>query len=265
MTETRPPTRDAQTAADVPLDAIREHIEEERRTISFLGEIREVVFGAQDGLVSTLAVVATVAGASTDNTAVLVAGIAAAIAGIFSMAIGEYISSKSQAEIFEWHIADERDEVETRPLEAEAEVAYTFMEEGMPEEQAYAVAKQLGKHPESLLRTMVSKELGLTHDEDDTAGSPLRGAAFMGGSFAVGAAFPILPFLFAEGLPALAAATLLTGLVLFVLGAIKSRWTHRSWLWSGLEIVVLAAVAGVAGYLFGTLLPDILGYSVPVG
>lgn len=245
------------------MEHIREHIEEERRKISFLGEIREIVFGAQDGLVSTLAVVATVAGAGSDNTAVLVAGIAAAIAGVFSMAIGEYMSSKSQAEIFDWHIADERHEVKYRPLEAQAEVAYTFMEEGLPEDKAYEVARVLGEHPESLLRTMVSKELGLTHDEsDETAGTPLRGALFMGGSFAAGAIVPIFPFLFGEGLAALLVATLLTGLVLFVVGAIKSRWTHRSWLWSGLEIVLLAAFAGVAGYLFGSLLPSLLGYSV---
>lgn len=265
MTATRPPLKDATTAADVPLDYVARHIEEERRRISFLGEIREIVFGAQDGLVSTLAVVATVAGASTGNTAVLVAGLAAAVAGVFSMAIGEYMSSKSQAEIFDWHIADEWDEVRHRPLEAEAEVAFAFMEEGMPEEDAYAAAAIIGRHPKSLLTTMVAKELGLNHDEgDETEGTPFRGSLFMGGSFAAGAIPPIAPFLFMEGVPALVAATGLTGAVLFLIGAVKSRWTHRSWLWSGLEIVLLAAVAGTAGYFFGTLLPGLLGYEVAV-
>jgi vacuolar iron transporter family protein len=246
---------------DYPFDQIAAHIAEERRSVRTLGEVREVVFGAQDGLVSTLAVVATVAGATSDNLAVLVAGLASAMAGVFSMAVGEYMGSKSQEEIFRWHVADERREVRERPLEAEAEVAYLFTTEGMDEEDAWAAAGIIARHPESLLATMVAKELGITSDDEETAGSPLRGALFMGGSFAAGAVAPIAPFLFAQGLPALVAASLLTALVLFVIGAVKARWTQRSWLWSGLEIVSLAAFAGVAGYLFGTVLPTILGFS----
>ena len=256
------PVEEPRRARDYPLEDIEAHIVEERRTVSLLGEIREVVFGAQDGLVSTLAVVAAVAGATSDNRAVLIAGLASAMAGVFSMAVGEYMGSKSQDEIFDWHIADERAEVETRPREAEAEVAWLFMEEGMPADDAWTAAEIIGRHPESLLATMVAKELGLQYSVgDDTAGSPFRGALFMGGSFAAGAVFPVLPFLFTEGIPALAAATALTGLVLFVIGAVKARWTARSWLVSGLEILSLAAVAGVAGYLFGSVLPTLLGFS----
>ncbi len=101
-----PPEGGRSSARDYPLDEIATHIEQERRQVSLLGEIREIVFGAQDGLVSTLAVVATVVGATDDNVAVLIAGLASAMAGVFSMAIGEYIGSKSQREIFAWHIAD---------------------------------------------------------------------------------------------------------------------------------------------------------------
>lgn len=249
-------------AGDQLLADIGAHIEQERRTVSLLGEIREVVFGAQDGLVSTLAVVAAVAGATSDNLAVLIAGLASAMAGVFSMAVGEYMGSKSQDEIFDWHIADERAEVEERPHEAVAEVAYLFTEEGMPADDAWAAAAIIGRHPESLLATMVAKELGLRYSvNDDHAGSPLRGALFMGASFAGGATVPLLPFLFVDGMAALVAATVLTGLVLFVIGAVKARWTDRSWLVSGLEILSLAAFAGVAGYLFGSVLPTLLGFS----
>lgn len=249
------------SARDYPLEAIAEHIAEERREVSLLGEVREIVFGAQDGLVSTLAVVATVAGATSDNLAILIAGIASAIAGVFSMAIGEYMGSKSQAEIFRAQVADEWEEVNERPLEAEAEVAYLFMTEGMPEEEARRVAGIISRHPESLLATMVSKELGIAHDDEETSGSPLRGALFMGASFAAGAVVPLVPFLFARGLAALVAAAAFTGLVLFGIGALKSRWTQRSWLRSGGEILALAAFAGVAGYLLGSVLPTLLGYS----
>jgi vacuolar iron transporter family protein len=255
------PPEDPTSPRDYPLTYIKEHIAEERRSVSALGEIREVVFGAQDGLVSTLAVVAAVAGATNDNLAILIAGLASAMAGVFSMAVGEYMGSKSQAEIFATTVDEERHEVEHRPYESEAEVAYLFMTEGMDEEDAWATASTIARYPESLLATMVAKELGIIHDDEETSGSPLRGAFVMGASFAAGAVFPIVPFLFTEGLGALVGAGMLTGAALFGIGAVKARWTHRFWLWSGLEILSLAAFAGVAGYLFGSVLPAVLGFS----
>jgi vacuolar iron transporter family protein len=256
------PLPDRPTARAYPLPEVGAHIDEERRKVSVLGEIRELVFGAQDGLVSTLAVVATVAGATTDNLAVLVAGFASAMAGIFSMAIGEYMGSKSQAEIERGHLLRERREVEQRPQESEAEVAYLFMQEGMDEEVAWQTAATIARYPESLLATMLAKELGLSSDDQaDAVGSPLRGALVMGGAFAAGSVAPIAPFLFTDGLLALTLAMLATGLVLFTIGVVKSRWTDRFWLWSGLEILTLAAVAGVAGYLFGSVLPGLLGFA----
>ncbi len=259
-----PPGGQPSSPDDYPTDWISDRIDEDRKQISLLGEIREIVFGAQDGLVSTLAVVATVAGATADQLAVLIAGLASAMAGIFSMAIGEYLGSKSQVEIFGSWIDEERHEVETRPMESEAELAYLFIEEGMPEDDAREAAGIIGRHPDSLLATMVSKELGLIHDErDETSGSPLRGSLFMGASFAVGGIVPIVPFLFGADLVNLAWSTVATGSTLFALGAAKSRWTKRSWFWSGLEILSLAAVAGVAGYLIGGVLPAMLGVVVP--
>ena len=233
------------------------HLTEERRKASLLGEIREVIFGAQDGLVSTLAVVSTVAGASDDRYVVLVAGIASALAGIFSMAAGEYIGSKSQREIFDAQIVDEREEVHQRPGEAEAEVAYLFEQEGLPHGQARDVARMMAEHPDVLLKTMVEKELGLAVEEG--GGSPLQGALIMGAAFGIGSLPPILPHLFISGESAVIASVVATLAVLFMIGVVKSRWTHRSWWSSGLEILVLGAVAGVAGYFFGSILPVLLG------
>ena len=251
----RPP--EDSPASAYPRDWIAAHLADERRTSSLLGEVREVVFGAQDGLVSTLAVVATVAGASGDAFPIMVAGIATGLAGVFSMAVGEYIGSKSQREIFDAQITSERDEVEERPGEAEAEVAFMLAEEGLGDEDAARIAAIMARHPEVLLRTMVTRELGI--QVDDHQGGALRGSLFMGAAFGLGAAVPVLPFLFLPVGPALAVAAVATGVVLFAIGVAKSRWTHRSALASGLEILVLAAIAGVAGYLFGSVLPSILG------
>ena len=202
-----------------------------------LGEAREVVFGAQDGIVSTLAVVATVAGATGEPFAIIVAGIAAALAGVFSMAAGEYIGSKSQREIFDAQVEGERTEVEERPGESEAEVAYMLAEEGLGEEDAARVAAIMARHPEVLLRTMVSRELGIQVDESH--GGPVQGALFMGAAFGLGAAVPIIPFLVLPVGTALPAAIVLAGIVLFGIGVVKSRLTKRSPIASGAEVLAL--------------------------
>lgn len=248
--------RTAANAAEFDPAWLAEHLARERREASVLSEIREAVFGAQDGLTSVLAVVSTVGGATGQTFAVLVAGLAATLAGVFSMAAGEYMSSKSQREIFEAQIASEAVEVEERPGEAEAEVAFMLQEEGLAPDAATRIARELATSKRALLKTMVEKELGLTVEDDDNA---LRGALVMGASFGLAALVPILPYVFLPIQTALYVSVALAAMVLFGMGALKSRWTRRSWLTSGLEIFALGAIAGIAGYFFGTLLPAALG------
>ena len=249
--------RATMAASEFPREFLAAHLADERRKASLLGEIREAIFGAQDGLVSTLAVVSTVAGASSDRFVVLIAGIASGLAGIFSMAAGEYIGSKSQREIFEAQIVDERDEVHHRPGEAEAEIGFMLEEDGLPRDEAVQVASTMAKHPEVMLKTMVEKELGLVVEPDE--GSPLQGALVMGGAFGLGVIPPLLPHVFLTGGTAVVASVVATLAVLFGIGVVKSRWTHRGWLASGLEILVIGALAGVVGYFFGSFLPELLG------
>lgn len=241
-------------------DPVAGHIASGRRRVELLGEIREVVFGAQDGLVSTLAVVVTVAAATDDRTLVLIAGLASAVAGVFSMAAGEFLGSRSRAQIMAAELEDERREVAERPDEAEAELVALFREDGVDEHDARHLAATLRRHPEAMLSTMAAKELGLVAvGAGAVADAPGRGAAIMGAAFALGGAVPLLPFLVTGGLPALVAAALLTGLALFALGAVKSRWTGRGRLRAGLEVLSLAVLAGAAGYLLGSVLPTLLG------
>jgi vacuolar iron transporter family protein len=243
-------------AAEYDSSWIQHHLDTERREASKLSQIREAVFGAQDGLTSVLAVVSTVGGASGQPYAVLVAGLAAALAGVFSMAAGEYMSSKSQREIFEAQISDESVEVDERPGEAEAEVAFLLEEEGLAPDVAMRVAHELASSKPVLLRTMVEKELGLTFEDDANA---FRGAMVMGASFGVAALVPILPYVFLAVSQAVYVSVGASALTLFGMGALKSRWTRRHWLASGLEIFGLGTLAGVAGYLFGSVLPAALG------
>jgi predicted membrane protein (TIGR00267 family) len=232
------------------------HLERERREANVLGEVREAMFGAQDGLTSVLAIVSTVGGATGQPFAVLVAGFAAMLAGIFSMSAGEYMSSKSQREIFEAQIATEAQEVRDRPAEAEAEVAFLLEREGLSHEAAAGVARAMASSKSVLLKTMVEKELGLKVEDDD---NPLRGALVMGAAFGLGGLLPILPYFFFSVQSAVYVSLGLAAITMFAMGAIKSRWTGRNWFISGLEIVAIGAFAGVAGYFFGTLLPKALG------
>ena len=262
MQAVREPHPTAQNARDFDPSWIEQHISEERRVSDLLGEIREAVFGAQDGLISTLAVVSTVAGATHASYPVLIAGLASALAGVFSMSAGEYMSSKSQREIFDAQIASEAEEVNERPAEAEAEVAFMLEREGLERERALRVAHEIATSKPVLLKTMVEKELGLTPGEE---GGALRGAAIMGASFGVASLVPIAPFLLIPIDLAQYASVLFTALALFGMGVLKSRWTRRHWLPSGAEIVVLGAFAGIAGYLIGTVLPALFGVSGAAG
>ena len=238
---------------------LAQHLREERAEADLLSEIREALFGMQDGLVSTLAVVSTVGGATNDRFPILVAGLASALAGVFSMAAGEYLSSKSQREIFLAQVAKERDEVHGRPGESEAEVAYMLEQEGLDEAAAKRVAAEMARVPSVLLKTMVEKELGIDLVEGR---NPLQGALVMGASFGLAALVPVIPYLLLPVNVAIWASVVVTAAVLFTVGAVKSRWTRRDPLRSGLEVVTLAAFAGIAGYLFGSLLPALLGVSV---
>lgn len=237
--------------------AIGRRLDLERRRAGRLGDVREAIFGAQDGLVSTLAVVSTVSGATNDRVPILVAGIATGLAGIFSMAAGEYLSSKSQREIALAQIALDRETVATNRSLAQAELAYLLEEEGLQDDEAATVAAVIGRHPEVLLTTKVEKEYGLAVEE--SAGSPMQGALVMGTAFGLGALAPILPYLLLPVDVASYVAVLATGAVLFAIGAVKTRWTRGNPLLSGIEILLIGAVAGVVGYFLGSVLPQMLG------
>jgi vacuolar iron transporter family protein len=244
-------------APNIDSSVIGPRLDEERRQASLLGDVREAIFGAQDGLVSTLAVVSTVSGATDNRLTVLIAGIATALAGIFSMAAGEFLSSKSQREIALARIGEEREKVAGRRGEVQAELAYMLGEDGLPEADAADVAATIAGHPEALLNSKVEKAFGIAVEE--AHGSPLQGAVVMGIAFGLGALAPILPYLLLPIGAAVYVSVLATAGVLFAIGVVKTRWTRANPLGSGLEILLIGAFAGVVGYFFGSILPTLLG------
>src|SRR6476620_3196689 len=248
---------------DVDSGAMRDRLDEDRHRASLLGDVREAIFGAQDGLVSTLAVVSTVSGATHARFAVLVAGIATALAGIFSMAAGEYLSSKSQREVGRAQIAIDREKVATKRHAVQSELAYMFEEEGLQDDEASTIAAILARHPEVLLNTKVEKEFGMSVEE--ASGSPLQGAFVMGAAFGLGALAPIVAYLVMPVALAGYASLIATGAVLFGIGVVKTRWTRGNPVLSGIEILLVGAFAGIVGFLFGTILPQVLGVPAAAG
>lgn len=243
--------------------ALGARLDQERRRASQLGDIREAIFGAQDGLVSTLAVVSAVSGATDDRFTVLIAGIATGLAGIFSMAAGEYLSSKSQREIALAQIAAERERVADLRSDVQAELAYMLEEDGLPEAEATAVAEVTARHPEVLLNSKVEKQFGVAVEE--AHGSPIQGAIVMGVAFGLGALAPIVPYLILPVGIAVYASIIATAGVLFAIGVVKTRWTHGNPIGSGLEILVIGALAGIVGYFLGSVLPTLLGAPAVAG
>ena len=215
------------------------------------GWLRPAVFGASDGLVSNFALIAGVTGGTSGasgSTAVLLAGLAGLAAGAFSMAAGEYISVRSQAEQALAEIELERREIERNPEGEERELAQMYVAKGLEPDLAREVARQLSCDPHRVLGVHVREELGIDATSLPSA-SLAAGSSF--GSFAVGALLPVLPYLF--GATSIWPAALLTLAGLFLCGAFVTLLTPRPWWYGGLRQTVVGAVAAAVTFGVGAL------------
>ena len=230
-------------------------IDRERWRVARLGRLREVVFGAQDGLLSTVALVTGVAVAVENQTTVLVAGLAAALPGMLSMATGAFLGSRAEQDVQRAEIAREARELEDNPAEELAELEVLYQREGKTYQEARHLADEIAQDKELWLRTLVEKEPGISPDETS---SPVKDALTMGIAFILAAIIPILPHFFLEGGAAISIsiAAALTGL--FILGVGKGRLVQRSPLLQGLEILAIGAVSAGIGFGLGDLIPRLI-------
>jgi len=230
-------------------------IDRERWRVARLGRLREVVFGAQDGLLSTVALVTGVAVAVDSQDLVLVAGLAAAIPGMLSMATGAFLGSRAEQDVQRAEIAREAQELEDNPAEELAELVVLYQREGKTYNEARHLADEIAEDKELWLRTLVEKELGIS--PDDTT-NPSKDAITMGVAFILAAIIPIMPHFFLEGGTAIivSIAAALTGL--FFLGVGKGRLVQRSPLLQGLEILGIGAISAGIGFGLGNLIPRLI-------
>ncbi len=215
------------------------------------GWLRPAVFGASDGLVSNLALIAGVAGGTrgADNsTAVVLAGFAGLAAGAFSMAVGEYTSVASQSEAAAHEVERERREIIANPEGETRELAAMYVDKGVDEQLAHEVARQIHLDVDNAVKVHAREELGV--DPHDLA-SPMLAAVSSFIAFGLGALVPLLPYL-------LGASSLLPGLAitlvaLFGAGAVVTSVTSRPWWYGGVRQMLLGAVAAAITYGVGAL------------
>jgi VIT1/CCC1 family predicted Fe2+/Mn2+ transporter len=223
----------------------------EQRAGGRSGALRAAIFGVNDGLVSNLSLIFGVAGAGVDNDVVIVAGVAGLLAGAFSMAAGEYISVRTQREVYERLIHLEAHEIGSDPGAERQELAEIYAQRGLPRDLADRLATELMRDPEMALETHAREELGL---DKEGLGSPPAAAGSSFVTFSLGAFVPLLPFLVSSGNPAVAASAILSGLALFGVGAAISSLTGRPWPLSGLRMLAVGAAAAAITFLVGKLL-----------
>ena len=239
-------------------------VADERARIARRSRIRELVFGAQDGLLTTVAVVSSFFGASASKPTILFAGVATGIAGMLAMTAGSYLSSKAAKDVERSEVERELREIKEHPAEELAELVEIYRTQGMPAQQAKEAALKVAHNPKRMLEVMTRAELGL---DAHSKGNPLADAGVMALSFMVGSIIPILPYAlpFFVGPTSLAVSILITGIALFSIGVIKARAADTSPLRSGMEAFIIGAGAGLLGWVVGTYIPSRFGVNFVPG
>jgi VIT1/CCC1 family predicted Fe2+/Mn2+ transporter len=233
----------------------KQNLEKGERWHKRLG-VKEIVFGFQDNSIAILAVLAGVIGGSLQRGQILLAGLAAVIAGAISVAIGDYMSSKSEVEYFEAEINRESLEIqENSPVERE-EVRQIFMKKAaFTENELSAIDNRITSDKKAWLDTMAKEELGIVRERFV---HPLKVALIMMAAEMVGGLVPLAPLLFAPNITVgFIAAIIVTFGALFGIGVWKTAFTRKNKLVSGIEMVVAGIVATVIPYLIGSLLSSI--------
>lgn len=215
------------------------------------GVLRPVVFGANDGLVSNLALVMGVAAAGPAPGVIVLAGIAGLLAGAFSMGVGEYISVRSQHELLVYQTEFQRRQLVETPDQERAILVAAYRERGFTEEEAAHFVTRLFADPEHAVSILLHEEVGL---DARSIGSPWSAAIGSFLAFSLGAIVPLVPYLATAGLAAFVASLVASLGALFLLGWGISRLTHRPALYTSVRQVLLGAVAAAVTYGVGAII-----------
>lgn|SRR5512140_469045 len=213
--------------------------------------LRPIVFGANDGLVSNLALVMGVAGANPEPGIIVLAGIAGLLAGAFSMGVGEYISVQSQRELLDFQIAFQRKQLREAPEQERAILMRLYTERGFSPEKAAEFADAVFDDDDHAVRLLIFEEVGL---DARSIGSPFAAAFGSFVAFTIGAFIPLLPFLLASGAPALVGSITVSLVALALLGTGIARLTRRPVPYGAVRQVLLGSAAAAVTFGVGSLI-----------
>jgi predicted membrane protein (TIGR00267 family) len=214
--------------------------------------IRAAVLGGNDGLVSNFSLVMGIAGATSGEQGVLLAGIAGMLAGGLSMALGEWISVKSSQELHENQMQIEMEELEANPEGEMKELALIYMAKGIPEEQAHKMSSEIMKDKTHAHEVLVKEELGINAEE--LKGSAIEAALYSFILFSIGAVIPVLPFMFSSGMKAVIISVSASAVGLFVIGSAITLFTGKNVWYSGFRQVVFGLAAAAITFGIGRII-----------
>jgi VIT1/CCC1 family predicted Fe2+/Mn2+ transporter len=224
---------------------------ENKRAIERLSNVREIVFGVQDGVLTTAGVLCGLSGAVSVHSQVALAALASTAAGALSMAAGAYLGTSAESEVLRAELRRIRAEAESKPYVIQEGLLEELTKEGLSREAAFRIVKLLGTSPQALLSTAEAKMFGL-------GGAMMGNAALdgivMGVAFLVGALIPLLPYILTTPRRHfdLASALVATALALFGVGYFEGWLSYRTDRWRpGLRFLTIAMGAAAIGYLIG--------------
>lgn len=224
------------------------HLEDHRQISD--GWARAAIFGVSDGLVTNVSLIMGFSGAHPGNSVVRLAGLAGLVAGAFSMGSGEYLSVLAQKELFEREIAVERRAIADNPESERQELFEIFKSRGIEPDLASRLASELMKDPDLALRTHTREELGI---DESAVGSPWKVATWSLLSFAVGALFPLLPWLFFSNRNPVLWSIALGAVGTIIVGGVVGKFTERGMLRTGLRQFLVTSLAALVTYSVGRL------------
>ena len=216
--------------------------------------MRAAILGVNDGLVSNFCLMMGVAGGTVGGDSpdlVVLAGIAALIAGSLSMATGEYISVRSQKEIYEFQIETEQAELKEWPKEEEEELVLIYRAKGLEEELARKIASTIMSNPDIALATMAKEELGLNPED---LGSPWKASISSLLAFALGAAVPVIPVVFSTGSTSIVISAIFSSTALLIVGGLVSISSGKNLIFGAARMLLAGGLAATFTYGVGYLL-----------
>jgi VIT1/CCC1 family predicted Fe2+/Mn2+ transporter len=223
---------------------------EKRKTFERLSNVREIVFGVQDGVLTTAGVLCGLSGAVSNHEQIVLAALASTAAGALSMGAGAYLGGHAESEILTAELEQARRESEAHPYVLQESLLDQLAKEGLSRDSAYRVVQLLSTSQNALINTAEEKVYGLA---SGLLANPVADGIVMGIAFMVGALVPLLPYFFIQsGRQGLLAALGATAAVLFSVGYFEGVMAHRSQRWrSGIRFLAIAMSAAAAGYLIG--------------